>query len=289
MPLLVMVAGPNGSGKSTLNDALRAAPDVQLPALYVNADELQRQHGLADPIKAQQLAAALRQGAIDRGHDVMYETVMSHPSKVAELQAARAKGFEVVVHFVATDDPAINVERVALRVAAGGHDVPVDRTCARYERTMSLAPLALSQADDATVWDNSRRGDEGGLQLQARLVGRRLELLADRPTPWVSRLVDTVNERVAELDQHRIESLQRGIVLSQADFTRGYTKGPVVALGEHFAVQADAGSAQWVLHERRLLGDAPLAIGQVAEIRYRDGVADLGRAPERSPDQTPER
>lgn len=278
MPLLVMVAGPNGSGKSTLNDALRAAPDVQLPALYVNADELLRQHGLADPLKAQALAAALRQGAIDRGHDVMYETVMSHPSKVAELQAARAKGFEVVVHFVATADPAINVERVALRVAAGGHDVPVERTRSRYERTMSLAPLALSQADDTMVWDNSRRGDDGGLQLQARLVGRRLELLTESPTPWVARLVTTVDERVAELDQHRIDALQRGVVLSQADMSRGRTQGPVVQVGQHFAVQVDAVSGQWVLHERRLLADTPLAVGQVAEIRYRDGVIDPGRA-----------
>jgi predicted ABC-type ATPase len=275
MPTLVMVAGPNGSGKSTLNDALRAARDVQLPAPYINADELQRHHGLADPLSAQQLASALRQGAIDRGDDVMYETVMSHPSKLAELQAARARGFEVIVHFVSTDDPAINVQRVALRVAAGGHDVPVERTRDRYKRTMSLAPLALSQADDATVWDNSRHGGEGGLQLQARLVGRRLELLTDTPTAWVARLVVTVNERVTELDQHRIHALERGIVLSQADLTRGRTQGIVMRLGENFAVQADANSGQWVMHERRLLADAPPATGKTIVIRYRDGVADV--------------
>jgi predicted ABC-type ATPase len=289
MPLLVMVAGPNGSGKSTLNDALRAAPDVELPALYINADELQREHGLTDPLKAQQLAAALRAGAIDRGHDLMYETVMSHASKVAELQAARTKGFQVVVHFVATGDPAINVERVALRVAAGGHDVPESRTRARYERAISLAPLALAQADDATVWDNSRWGDEGGLELQARLWGRRLELVTERPTPWVAHLVATVNERVAELDQHRIDALKRGAEISQADLARGRTRGLLVQSGEHFAVQADAGSGHWVLHERRLLGGIELVVGQAVEVRYQDGVGQLAPVPERGPDLRPTR
>ena len=41
-PQLVIIAGPNGSGKSTLIAALRASPDVRLPALYINADDLQR-------------------------------------------------------------------------------------------------------------------------------------------------------------------------------------------------------------------------------------------------------
>lgn len=58
MPLLVMVAGPNGSGKSTLTDASRASPDVELPATYINADEIQKASG-CDPATAQQSAKAL--------------------------------------------------------------------------------------------------------------------------------------------------------------------------------------------------------------------------------------
>jgi predicted ABC-type ATPase len=43
-----MVAGPNGSGKSTLITALRADPRFDLPALYINADDLLREGSLAD-------------------------------------------------------------------------------------------------------------------------------------------------------------------------------------------------------------------------------------------------
>jgi predicted ABC-type ATPase len=49
MPLLVMVARPNGSGKSTLISALRSARVVgpNLPRVHVNADDIQKEAGLA--------------------------------------------------------------------------------------------------------------------------------------------------------------------------------------------------------------------------------------------------
>ena len=50
-PQLVMISGPNGSGKSTLIGALRADPNIRLPALYVNADDLQRKRGIVDPTR----------------------------------------------------------------------------------------------------------------------------------------------------------------------------------------------------------------------------------------------
>ena len=42
---------------------------------------------------------------------------------------------------------AINIARVAQRVAQGGHDVPRDRIVARYHRTMALLPDAIVAAD----------------------------------------------------------------------------------------------------------------------------------------------
>ena len=44
-PELVMIAGPNGSGKSTLIGGLQASPELRLPALYINADDIQREEG----------------------------------------------------------------------------------------------------------------------------------------------------------------------------------------------------------------------------------------------------
>lgn len=189
-----MIAGPNGSGKSTLIAALRADPRFDLPELYVNADDLQRERGLADARQAQQLANEQRAEAVAQRRDVMYETVMSHPSKIAELRAAKQAGYHITVLLVATNDPDINVRRVRLRVAALGHDVPEDRIRGRYTRTLALAPAALALADQAFVFDNSNSGETGlGLSQQAVLMDGRLIPARDETSPWVARLIDQVN------------------------------------------------------------------------------------------------
>lgn len=194
-----MIAGPNGSGKSTLIAALRADSRFDLPDLYINADDLQCDRGLGNAREAQHLAIKLRAEAIARRHDVMYETVMSHPSKIAELQAAKNAGYHITVLLVATGDPDVNVNRVAVRVAAGGHDVPEARIRGRYTRMLALAPAAIALADQAVVFDNTGGGETGlGLSQQAVLFGRCLLGNYDAVLlPWVARLIDQINNNIA--------------------------------------------------------------------------------------------
>ena len=272
-----MVAGPNGSGKSTLIAALRSDQVVglHLPATYVNADDLQRQQGLDDR-SAQRLAARLRAQAIAARRDLMFETVMSHPSKLAELQAARAAGYTVHLHFVATRDPAINVARVALRVAAGGHDVPHARIVQRHGRTLALAASAVALADEAYVYDSSSPAQ--GLQLQAQLVGQRLAAFDPQAEPawWVGRLVDTVSERAAELE--RLAAAHEGR-LSLARLDGGSSTGVVVRLGRHYALQRLA-QGVCVVHDLALLPRGALAAERLCRVVYREGVGsvDVGGA-----------
>jgi predicted ABC-type ATPase len=83
---------------------------------------------------------------------------MSHPSHIVHLRAARSAGFDVILYFVATDDPVINQGRVANRVLHGGHDVPPDRIASRYHRSLANLPLAIAVAHRGLIFDNSRAG-----------------------------------------------------------------------------------------------------------------------------------
>lgn len=83
---------------------------------------------------------------------------MSHPSKIDILVRAKAAGFFVQLFFVGTDDPRTNIERVALRVAQGGHDVPQDRIVSRWNRTMALLHRAIEASDRSFLFDNSAVG-----------------------------------------------------------------------------------------------------------------------------------
>jgi predicted ABC-type ATPase len=84
-----------------------------------------------------------------------FETVMSHPSKLIQLQQAKAVGYMVEVYYVSTIDPRYNILRVADRVNAGGHDVPPNKVVERYYRSLSLLPLAIEIADRVTLVDNT--------------------------------------------------------------------------------------------------------------------------------------
>lgn len=155
-PFVIIVAGPNGSGKSTLTRYL-SSKGVDF-GVYINPDDIAATltGSYDDRVRqAQALADEGRLQAIKDRISFSFETVMSHSSKLDVLRIARKAGFVVHMYFIATTDAAINVERVANRVAEGGHDVPEDKIKARYERVMHLAPEAIMLCNRAVVFDNS--------------------------------------------------------------------------------------------------------------------------------------
>lgn len=155
-PFVVIIAGPNGPGKSTLT---RMLIDEGIDfGRYINPDEIAATLTGAydDRVRtAQAIADERRKTFIRERKSFSFETVMSHPSKLDVLREARAAGFFVQMFFVATDDPLINVSRVANRVAKGGHDVPTGKIIERYKRVLAMLPDALLLCHAATIFDNS--------------------------------------------------------------------------------------------------------------------------------------
>lgn len=158
MSHLYLLAGSNGAGKTTLYERV-IGPTTGLP--FVNADKIASALAGGEPItealslEAAQLAAQRRSDLIDQGRSFVAETVFSHPSKVDLVRSARARGYAVHLHVVVVPED-LTVARVRTRVANGGHDVPEMRVRARYGRLWRLVAEAITLADDATVYDNSR-------------------------------------------------------------------------------------------------------------------------------------
>jgi predicted ABC-type ATPase len=155
-PLVVVIAGPNGSGKSSLTRHLQARGyDF---GEYINPDDIAADLSGSDEERvrrAQAIADARRAEAIAAGRGFSFETVFSHPSKLDVLDQARQAGFEVMLFFIAVDNPSINLERVKTRVSLGGHDVPPDRIFNRYHRTLAMLPEMLTRVDRGWIFDNT--------------------------------------------------------------------------------------------------------------------------------------
>ena len=70
------------------------------------------------------------------------------------------RGYRTYLYFIATEDPQINIERVARRVLNGGHDDPKEKIVSRYHRAIRLLPAALRIVDRGYVFDNSGDKEE---------------------------------------------------------------------------------------------------------------------------------
>lgn len=148
-PEVVVFAGPNGSGKSTITDLLRPVEMV-----YINADEIQRVLGCGIE-EAANIADSRREECLNAHRNFCFETVLSTDRKLNLLKRAAAEGFFIRCYYVLTADSQINVARVAARVSAGGHDVPVDKIIARYDKALDLIKELVPVCDVCHIYDNS--------------------------------------------------------------------------------------------------------------------------------------
>ena len=112
--------------------------------------------GSANPnLDAIQRIEAWLETSILAGHTIGVETVLSTDKYRRLVTLAKQLGYRVLLIYVLLDDPRRNIERVAIRVRRGGHDVPRDKIIARYWRSLDQLPWFLANVDQAWIWDNS--------------------------------------------------------------------------------------------------------------------------------------
>ncbi|EZP56738.1 AAA family ATPase [Sphingomonas sp. RIT328] len=189
-PRLWIVAGPNGSGKSSAYD--RSDVDEFGGSVWIiNPDLLTAKIMAVEGATSQaaNLAAVTRieqwlDASIDAYQTIGVETVLSTPKYRRLVEKAKARGFEVRLIYVFVATAEIQLERIALRVAKGGHDVPPPKVYARRARSFDQLGWFLEAADAAWLFDNSGAAP--------RLVGRKqddlLQLSEGIPAEIVDRL-----------------------------------------------------------------------------------------------------
>lgn len=146
--------------------------------------------GVINSYFASVVADFLRHKLLAAQRTFTFETVMSHPGKVALLQKAQEAGYRTYLYYVATDDPAINISRVVNRVKLNGHDVPPELVEKRYYRSLNLLLSAIRFTSRAYIFDNSTdNADHAHTWLAEITDGRRLELKTDQIPAWFKRAV----------------------------------------------------------------------------------------------------
>jgi predicted ABC-type ATPase len=155
---ILMIAGPNGAGKTTWARAFFAT-HTRLDE-YLNADEIAR--GLAPlhpnsvSLAASKLLLLRLKELLDGNKSFAFETTAAGTNYVKHLKRAKSVGYEIHLMYlwIATVEGAI--QRVAQRVAQGGHSIPEETIRRRYHTGLQNAlSRYLPLADDALIFDNS--------------------------------------------------------------------------------------------------------------------------------------
>lgn len=162
-PVICVVAGPNGSGKTSTTEKL-LANEWAADSLYINPDNIaQEQFGdwnsLDAVMKAAKEATRLRYQCLKEKSSFVFETVFSSQEKLDFLRQAKIDGFFIRFFYVCTENPEINVLRIAQRYLDGGHEVLISKVFSRYYKSLALAAQAIQFVDRAYVYDNSRNNE----------------------------------------------------------------------------------------------------------------------------------
>jgi len=149
-PTILVYAGPNGSGKSTISVG------YPIVGIYINADDIKRHRGCSD-LEAAQEAELLRESLLSSRRDFTFETVLSTERNLILLEKAKKSGYIIESIFVLTADSELNIQRVKSRVLQGGHDVPNEKICSRYHKSLQMLKRLVALSDTCVVVDNTNR------------------------------------------------------------------------------------------------------------------------------------
>jgi len=75
--------------------------------------------------------------------------------RVQLIRYARAAGYEVKAAYLATEDPALNLGRILIRVNNGGSFAPISRIPDDFSKGLKQLPNVRKLPDDLMLFDNT--------------------------------------------------------------------------------------------------------------------------------------
>lgn len=137
-PTCWIIAGPNGAGKTTF--ALDYLPLAAHCEQFINADliaaGLSPLHPEREQLAASRLYLTEIERCVDAGKSFAFETTLSGRSYLRLANRLIQSNWRVELIYLALPDMEMSRQRVAERVAHGGHDIPQAAIERRFARSL---------------------------------------------------------------------------------------------------------------------------------------------------------
>ena len=156
---LYIISGCNGAGKTTASYTV--LPEVLHCKEFVNADEIAKGLSPFNPesvaIEAGRLMLQRIEFLLEKEETFSLETTLAAKSYINLVRRAQAKGYTVRLLFFWLNSPELALQRIAERVAKGGHNISKPIVRRRYVTGISnLFRLFMNEVDSWEIYDNSK-------------------------------------------------------------------------------------------------------------------------------------
>lgn len=179
MANLYIISGCNGAGKTTASYTI--LPETLSCTEFVNADDIARGISPFQPesvaIQAGKIMLTRIKDLIANGTDFALETTLATRTHTNVIKYAQENGYRVTLIFFWLDVPSLAVERVKMRVAAGGHNIEEKTIRRRYRLGLiHLSALYIPIVEFWMIINNSTIPQEliaeGGKALETKVYNR---------------------------------------------------------------------------------------------------------------------
>lgn len=154
---IVIIAGPNGAGKTTF--AREFLPYEADCPNFVNADLIAAGLSPFAPelvsFKAGRLMLETIADYARRDESFAFETTLSGLTYAQMIPAWRSSGYAVELVFLSLSDVEMAIQRVAMRVRQGGHNIPEEVIRRRYAHGLANFEHYKLLVDSWQLYDNS--------------------------------------------------------------------------------------------------------------------------------------
>lgn len=134
-PTLTIIGGANGSGKTTVARELVA----ERKTVYLGADDIAREINPNDlsaaAIEAARIFSRRFDEYLESRTSLIVESTLAGMSLRKYNEKAWRMDYRISLLFIYLDSPELCIQRVAARVAKGGHDVPAEDIRRRFDRS----------------------------------------------------------------------------------------------------------------------------------------------------------
>ena len=186
---IYIIAGCNGAGKTTASYTI--LPEILNCKEFVNADESAK--GLS-PFQPEKVAFESGRIMLERidvllnsDESFAFETTLSTKTYKQRLLKAKDLGFTIKLLFFWLPSIEMAINRVAIRVSEGGHNIPNDIIARRYKRgIVNLFKIYLPLCDSFLILDN----EEEPLVIAKGTINQKIEIMNE--VKW--NLINSTNE-----------------------------------------------------------------------------------------------